>query len=90
MLLVRRRDYASPDQRVLWDLSTKVLEELTRRAKPMALPGPEVFAVLMIAIGRFAGRVGFRAFGLDSAWEHFRSNREFFALGFESERDHES
>jgi hypothetical protein len=84
-------DYSTPEgQQILWEVSTELLERLTAVAKPLDLPAPEAFAVLMIAIGRFAGGVGYRSFSADELWEHFTASRTFFDLGFKGERAHES
>lgn len=87
------RDYTTKEgQQALWDLSTRVLEELTRLAKPLELPAPEACAVLMIAVGRFMGVAAFRNVSAEQAWENLTSDESstFFRLGFNNERARES
>lgn len=80
------------DDEQIFRCSTSVLEELTRVGKAEGLPGAEAAAVLLVALGRFYGRVGFRELDGAAAWESLCSAalRPIFLLGFNAERRRES
>lgn len=75
----------------LWDACTRLLETSIEQMAVREKLGPaDVVVILTMAIGRIAGKMGYRHLNCKQYWDEVcKSGKALFALGFESERNPE-
>jgi hypothetical protein len=76
----------------LFALSTQVIRELQSIGKTNALHGGDAIGLLVIAMGRFYGKLALRNTikNSEDAWAHLQQTKDLFLLGFKGERGHEN